>query len=162
MSRSVRAVSAAVLIAGLAAVPTVLSPAIGRAADSCVDSAGGLPLPIEAAPCMDVLAQEARWLTAITTGDVATVESILAPTYRHVNANGEVLDRAQEIAATEPLPVAFNAGDQIVDIADGTAVIHGTNTITKGGVVTDTQRFTDVFVLQDGVWMALAAHESRV
>ncbi len=37
-------------------------------------------------------------LTAITAGDVATVDSILSPTYRHVNANGEMLDRAREIA----------------------------------------------------------------
>jgi ketosteroid isomerase-like protein len=156
-----RCLLAVVLIAGLASVPTVVTPAIGWAADSCVESAGGLPLPIEASPCADVLAQETRWLTAITAGDVSTVGAILAPTYRHVNADGEMLDRAQEIADTEPLPVTFDATEQVVDIAGDTAVIHGINTISGDGVVTDTQRFTDVFVLQDGVWMALAAHETR-
>jgi hypothetical protein len=30
------------------------------------------------------------------------------------------------------------------------------------GKVLDRQRFTDVFVLQNGVWMALAAHETKL
>jgi hypothetical protein len=147
------AVAAAIVAMALA----VATPATSRA-----DTCAGSPLLIETPPCSDVLAQEARWLTAITSGDVATVESILAPTYRHVNADGQMLDRAQELATTEPLPMTFAASDQIVDIAGDTAVIHGINTLTQNGKVLDRQRFTDVFVLQNGVWMALAAHETKL
>jgi hypothetical protein len=151
------AVAAAIVAMALA----VATPATSRA-DTCAETGAGSPLPIETPPCSDVLAQEARWLTAITSGDVATVESILAPTYRHVNADGQMFDRAQELATTEPLPMTFDASDQIVDIAGDTAVIHGINTLLQNGKVLDRQRFTDVFVLQNGVWMALAAHETKL
>jgi len=153
--------TAAVAAAIVAMVLAVATPATSRA-DTCVETGAGSPLPIETPPCSDVLAQEARWLTAITSGDVAAVESILAPTYRHVNADGQMFDRAQELATTEPLPMTFDASDQIVDIAGDTAVIHGINTLMQDGKVLDRQRFTDVFVLQNGVWMALAAHETKL
>jgi hypothetical protein len=109
-----------------------------------------------------VLAQEARWLTAITSGDVATVDSILGPTYRHVNAAGEMIDRARELATTKPLDITFHASDQLVDIAGDTAVIHGVNTLMEAGKVSDRQRFSDVFVLQNGVWKAVSAQETRI
>jgi hypothetical protein len=32
----------------------------------------------------------------------------------------------------------------------------------QGGKVKDQQRFTDVFVLQNGVWKALSAQETRI
>ena len=143
------------------AVAVVAAPGLARA-DTCVDSGTGLPLTLEAGACADVLAQEARWLTAITSGDVATVDSILSPTYRHVNADGEMFDRAREIATTERLDVAFNASDQMVDVAGDTAVVHGVNTLMQGGKVIDRQRFSDVFVLQSGVWKALSAQETKL
>jgi hypothetical protein len=161
----VPAVRTAVLAVAIAAVPaavaTIATPAISNA-DSCGETGAGLPLPIETPPCSDVLAQEARWLTAITSGDRATVETILAPAFRHVNADGQMFDRAQEIAATEPLPFTFNASDQIVDIAGDAAVIHGINTLMQNGKVVDRERFTDVFVLQNGGWMALSAQETKL
>jgi hypothetical protein len=152
------AVRGAVVCAAMA-VGAVAIPATAHA-DTCVDSGTGQPLALEAPPCADVLAQEARWLTAITTGDVATVESILGPTFRHVNADGEAFDRAQEIAAMEPLDMAFNASDQIVDVYGDSAVIHGINTVTQDGEVVARERFIDVFLLQNGVWKALTAQET--
>ena len=142
-------------------VAFVVTPAISRA-DACIASGDGSALAIEGPPCADVLAQEARWLTAITAGDVGVVESILSPTFRHVNADGEMFDRGQEIASVEPLPVAFTASEQIIDIAGDTAVVHGVNTVTRDGKVIDRERFTDVFVLQGGVWLALSAQETRL
>ena len=50
-------------------------------------------------PCADVLAQEMRWLTAITAGDVPAVESILSPTFKHVDSEGRLINRAEEIAS---------------------------------------------------------------
>jgi hypothetical protein len=162
MSREARAVlGVLVVMAGLIAIPSILTPAISRA-DTCVDSGDGQPLSLEVSPCADVLAQEARWLVAITSGDVAGVEAILAPTFRHANSDGQLLDRGQEIASTEPLPFTFVASDQIVDIAGDTAVIHGVNNVTRDGTVVDRERFTDVFVLQGGVWRALSAHETKL
>jgi hypothetical protein len=155
----VRAGVPAAVAAALAVA--VVSPGIAHA-DTCLDSATGIGLPLDATPCADVLAQEARWLTAITSGDAATVNAVLSPTYRHVNANGKMIDRATELAMTEPLDVTFAASDQFVDITGDTAVIRGVNTITQRGKVKDRQRFTDVFLLQHGEWMAVAAQETRI
>jgi hypothetical protein len=79
------------------------------------------------------------------SGDRPTIEAILSPTFRHVNADGQMFDRDQEIAAMEPLPFSFNASEQFVDVAGDTAVTHGVNT-----------------VMQDGVWMALSAQETKL
>jgi hypothetical protein len=151
----------------VAAVPLVVSaatigsPALARA-DVCADAQANVPLPLEVGPCADVLAQEARWLTAITAGDRATVESILGPTFKHVNSEGQLVDRAKEVDGTTPLPLTMNPSEQIVDIAGDAAVIHGVNTLIQNGKVRTRERFTDVFVLQDGVWKALSAQETTL
>jgi len=152
---------ATVIAAIPATVATIATPATSLA-DVCAETGGGLPLPIEAPPCSDVLAQEARWLTAIVSGDRETIETILSPTFRHVNADGQMFDRGQEVAAMEPLPFTFQASDQFVDVVGDTAVIHGINTVMQDGKVLERERFTDVFVLQNGVWMALSAQETEL
>lgn len=137
----------------------IYAPAPARA-DTCSDAATTAPLPLEVGPCADVLAQEQRWLSAITAGDVPTVESILGPAFRHINSEGRLLNRAEEIASMEPLPFTMNPSEQIVDIAGDTAVIHGVNTLIQDGQVIGVERFTDVFALQNGQWMALSAQET--
>ncbi|MDT5248996.1 MAG: hypothetical protein QOJ28_1630, partial [Mycobacterium sp.] len=69
MSRTARVAVRAVLVGAATAAAVVVTPAIAQA-DTCVDSGTGAPLALDAPPCADVLAQEARWLTAITAGDV--------------------------------------------------------------------------------------------
>jgi hypothetical protein len=109
-----------------------------------------------------VLAQERRWLTAITEGDRATVESILAPSFKHINSDGQLLDRAREIASLEKVSFTMNPSEQLVDISGDTAVIHGVNTLIDNGEVLARERFTDVFQFQDGVWRALSAQETSL
>lgn len=60
----------------------------------------------------------------------------------------------------EPLDLAFNASEQIVDVYGDSAVIHGVNTVTQDGEVVARERFIDVFILQNGVWKALTAQET--
>jgi len=150
------------IVLAMAAVPAAVaihSPAVANA-DTCADASTNMPLLLEMGPCADVLAQESRWLKAITAGDVVTVESILGPTFKHINSDGRLLTRAEEIAAMAPLPFTMNPSEQFVDIAGDTAVIHGVNTLIQDGEVIAVERFTDVFVLQNGVWMALSAQET--
>jgi hypothetical protein len=144
-----------------AAVVTIQTPALAHA-DVCADAGGNIPLPLDLSPCADVLGQEARWLTAITAGDRDTVESILGSNFRHITSEGRLLDRAQEIASMKKELFTMNATDQIVDIAGDTAVIHGLNTVTQDGKVLARERFTDVFVLQNGNWTALSAQETAI
>jgi hypothetical protein len=149
------------LSAALSAL-AIYAPASAVAADTCFDAATGAPLPLEVRPCADVLAQETLWLTAITAGDVPTIEAILSPTFKHINSEGRLLSRSEEIASMAPLPFTMNPSDQIVDFAGNTAVVHGVNTLLEGGQVIGVERFTDVFELQNGQWMALSAQETAV
>jgi hypothetical protein len=155
-----RCAAAVALAAVPAAVLTVAPQAVANA-DSCSDAATKMPV-LDSGPCADVLAQERRWLTAITDGDRATVESILGPSFRHINSDGRLLDRAAEVAAIEKVSFTMNPSEQLVDIMGDTAVVHGVNTLIDGGKVLARERFTDVFVLQNGTWMALAAQETTL
>jgi hypothetical protein len=154
-------VKCAVVLALTAGVLTV-RPQSTAQADSCSDVASTAAVAIDSGPCADVLAQERRWLTAITDGDRTTVESILAPGFKHIDSEGALLDRAQEIAGMEKVSFTMNATDQLVDISGDTAVIHGVNTLVDGGEVLARERFTDVFMLQNGTWMALSAQETTL
>src|SRR5690348_15665059 len=58
-------------VASALSAVAIYAPAPANA-DTCSDAATAAPLPIEVGPCADVLAQEGRWLGAITAGDVAT------------------------------------------------------------------------------------------
>ncbi|MFD9663994.1 nuclear transport factor 2 family protein [Rhodococcus sp. NPDC059968] len=109
-----------------------------------------------------VLAQEARWLTAITAGDRDTIESILSPDFKHITSEGTLLGRDEEIASIVPVAFTMNASEQTVDIVGDTAVIHGVNTLTESGNVLARERFTDVFIQQNGTWMALSAQETAI
>jgi hypothetical protein len=149
------------LAAGLFAVGALATPAPSRA-DACTDAASGAVLPLGGGVCADVLAQEARWLMAITSGDRDTVDSILSADFKHITSDGKLLDRAQEIASMVKLPVAMNPTEQLVDIAGDTAVIHGLNTLTQNGRVMSRERFGDVFIRQNGEWMALSAQETEI
>lgn len=150
----------AALTAAALAIVLAVPPSAAAQSDTCAELRTGVALPVADGPCADVLAQERRWLSSITAGDVGAVEQILAPTYTHINAEGVILDRAAEIANTAPLPFTMNPSEQQVHIDGDTAVIHGVNTLIQDGGVIARQRFTDVFVLSDGSWRAVSAQET--
>ncbi|HKV20031.1 MAG TPA: nuclear transport factor 2 family protein [Mycobacterium sp.] len=159
---AVRRCAAALAIAAVSAAVVTVAPQTTAWADSCSDGLSNLSLTLDSGPCADVLAQERRWLTAITDGDRATVESILAPSFKHINSDGQLLDRAQEIASPEKVSFTMNPSEQLVDISGDIAVIHGVNTLIDNGEVLARERFTDVFQLQGGVWRALSAQETTL
>jgi hypothetical protein len=109
-----------------------------------------------------VLSQEARWLTAIVNGDRKTITSILSTNFKHITARGKLLDRAQELASMDIEPFTMNATEQTVDFAGDAAVVHGLNTVTQSGKVLSRERFSDVFIKQNGSWMALSAQETAI
>jgi hypothetical protein len=160
MTRSALAQSAGVL--ALTAAILTAQPQATAVADGCPDVASTAAVAIDSGPCADVLAQERRWLTAITDGDRTTVESILAPGFKHISSDGALLDRGQEIAGLEKVSFTMNPSDQLVDIAGDMAVIHGVNTLVDGVEVVARERFTDVFQLQNGTWLALSAQETTL
>ena len=110
-----------------------------------------------------MLLQESRWLNAISTGDRGAVDAILGPNFTHINSEGQVFDRAQELAGVVDVPFTMNPSDQQVVVAGDTALIHGINVVMgDDGTVLARERFTDVFVRQDGRWLALSAQETSL
>jgi hypothetical protein len=81
-------------------------------------------------------------------------------TFKHITSQGVLLDRDQEMAGIIREPFTMNPTEQMVDLAGDAAVIHGVNTLIQSGRVLAKERFTDVFILQNGIWKALSAQET--
>ncbi|HEX8806436.1 MAG TPA: nuclear transport factor 2 family protein [Candidatus Aquilonibacter sp.] len=111
-----------------------------------------------------VLDQEHRWIQAAATRDAKLLGTILADNFVHTNYRGIVSYREQELAnVTKPKPYTEATSEQTVDFAaPDVAVVHGLNTISQAGKVVLLLRYTDVYVKQDGRWMALSAQETPV
>jgi Domain of unknown function (DUF4440) len=69
---------------------------------------------------------------------------------------------AEELASIDIEPFTMNATEQTVDFAGDAAVVHGLNTVTQSGKLLSRERYTDVFVKQNGSWMALSAQETAI
>lgn len=111
-----------------------------------------------------VLDREHRWLQAVATRDAKLLGTILAPNFVHTNYKGVVSYREQELAnVTKPKTYTEVTSEQTVDFAgSGAAVVHGLNTVLQGRKVVMLLRYTDVYVKQNGRWMALSAQETPV
>lgn len=111
-----------------------------------------------------VLATEQKWLDASMKGDAKTLDSVLGGNWVHVNYQGKLLYREDALAATKkPLPYRQTLSEQTVDFAGDAAIVHGLNTVTdKKGAVVLRLRYTDVYVYENGHWMAISAQETPV
>ena len=90
--------------------------------------------------------------------------AILSPNFKHITNDGTLIDRAQELATIVKEPFSIALSEQTVDFdaAGDAAVLHGLDTITQPGKPTKRQRFTDVFVKENGTWMGLSAQENVI
>lgn len=109
---------------------------------------------------------EQRWLQALVQRDQATVASILAPEFHDTTMTGEVHDRQQALAAvldtTRP-DFQRSFGRLDVQAYDARfAVARGIVLISGPHIHPAQIAFTDVFILKDGKWQAVAAQEALV
>jgi hypothetical protein len=109
-----------------------------------------------------VLRQESLWLSAIVAGDAKTVAAILSPNFTHITSQGELLHRAAELAALKKESFTMNPSEQTVDFAGDAAVVHGLNALVQSGKTLARERYTDVYVKRNGMWMALSAQETNI
>jgi hypothetical protein len=100
--------------------------------------------------------------------DAAFLERYLASSYVSTFPDGAVLDKKGEIEAlksgevllSEMTPLEMNA-----HLYGAAAVITGRSAIKaelKGEQVSGQYRFTDVWVKQDGQWLAVASQVTRI
>jgi ketosteroid isomerase-like protein len=115
-----------------------------------------------------LLQLERDWEQANAKNDTAALERILAPEFVSTDSDGHLTTRAEAVARRKSGQVKFSSfsqDDYKVHVIGNTAIVTGRLTvkaIRDGKDWTGQERFTDVFVLRDGRWQAVATHASRV
>ena len=117
---------------------------------------------LEPAVRAEILALENQWATAIERQDATAFERLAAEDFRFIEEDGQVLNRAQYIAARSHNPdnVESAVQDEIeirqygdAAIATGRSTIRG----TRGSVPFVSRfRWTDVYVRRAGRWQAVS------
>ncbi len=107
---------------------------------------------------------EQQWLDALVKRDQATVAEILAPEFQDTMIDGKVHNRDQALAAvldtTRPDLSRF-FGRLDVKVYDGKFAVARGLTVLNGDKIREAHIvFTDVFVLRNGKWQAVAAQEA--
>ncbi|MGH9524614.1 MAG: nuclear transport factor 2 family protein [Terriglobales bacterium] len=107
---------------------------------------------------------EMKWLDALVRRDQAAVAEILAPEFHDTTMTGQVRNREQALAAVlDPVLPELQRSFGRMDIHsyDGRfAVVNGIVLVSGNGIAAARVAFTDVFVLRDGKWQAVAAQEN--
>lgn len=107
---------------------------------------------------------EMKWLDALVRRDQAAVAGILAPEFHDTTMTGEVHDREQALAAVlNPIrpDLTRSFGRLEVQPYEGKfAVVRGIMLVSGKGIPQARVAFTDVFVLREGKWQAVAAQEN--
>lgn len=110
-----------------------------------------------------VLLTESRWLHAIDTRDARALAGILAADFEHTTFRGALRDRSTELRlVVQPKPYRQHTSGQTVEVLGSAAVVHGVNTISEHGQVVLRLRYTDVYELRGGKWMAVSAQETAI
>lgn len=105
---------------------------------------------------------------AIVSRDVKAYESILADNFVSTSFDGTVNDKAGEIDKVKNRDLKFEYGksdDVRVSLYGNTAVVTGRFTargFSSGKPFSFVERYTGVFVKQNGKWWLVAEHSSEV
>ena len=109
---------------------------------------------------------EDRWLKAIEDADTLTLDSILADDFvRPAPAAGRFITKSQLLVYYKSHKPASSAPKHIENLK---VTLYGTTAIARGNVATTDSNsdvvsrnlFTDVFMLRNGRWQAVAAQEN--
>jgi ketosteroid isomerase-like protein len=103
------------------------------------------------------------YINAVQNSDVKRFDEILAPEFYCSNPDGSLVDRAAFLAQTAKL-VAISglmAEDVMIRIIGDVAIIHARTRFTLDGRPGG-GRYTDVWAKQNGRWLAVSAHVTRL
>ena len=110
-----------------------------------------------------LLALNTDYINSVQHSDVKRFDEILAPEFYCSSPDGSLVDRAGFLAQTAK-PVAISGlkvEDVLIRIMDDVAIIHARTVFTLGGRPGG-GRYTDVWVRQNGRWLAVSAHVTRL
>lgn len=112
----------------------------------------------------DELAQLNRdYIDAVQNSDVQRFEQILAEDFRCSNPDGSILDRQGFLEQTaKPVTITgLTAEDVEIRQFPSCAIIHATTAYRDAQGELRKGRYTDVWVRQEGTWLAVSAHVTR-
>jgi ketosteroid isomerase-like protein len=111
---------------------------------------------------------EEKWDVANLKGDVSTLDSIFGDKFISTSAEGKVQTKAEMLAELKTGAVKYQTSkvsDMKVILHGDVAVVSGKWTakfVEKGKNVDVVDRFTDVYMRQNGQWRAIASHGSPI
>ena len=103
------------------------------------------------------------YIRSVAERDVACFERLLAADFLNSNPDGSLVDRAGFLAqiAQGPTPADLACEDVRIRVMGDFAIIHGRTTYTKPDGQRAAGRYTDIWALQGGRWVCVAAHVTR-
>lgn len=121
--------------------------------------------PANQAKDADTLLQiEHTWAKALQDKNADAVACIIADGFEDASTDGEVYNRDTVLAHIPQRHAGSNTlSDMKAHIFGDAAYVRGLNTVKDPSGKTLAQvRFTDIFIYQNGVWKAVAGHETLV
>jgi len=104
------------------------------------------------------------YINSVQNCDVKRFDEILAPEFYCSNPDGSLVDRAAFLKQTaQPIAIkGLKAEDVLIRIMDGVAIIHARTVFTKADGKSGGGCYTDVYARQNGRWLAVSAHVTRL
>jgi ketosteroid isomerase-like protein len=127
------------------------------------------PVPVQASDVREVvmdITQQA--CEAFRTGDLATVERLLAPEFTLVSSDSTIQTRAEVIAEVrnrEPKYEIFRNHSMVAHVFDDAAIVQGITSLkgtAKGQPFEVDVRFTDTLIKTNGQWQLIVSHVTRI
>lgn len=105
------------------------------------------------------------YIDSVQHSDVKRFDEILAPDFHCSHPDGTLVDRATFLRQTaKPVTIAnLTAEDVMIRmIGDDVAIIHARTAFTRPDGSAGGGRYTDVWAKQEGRWLAVSAHVTRL
>ena len=111
-----------------------------------------------------LVALNTDYINAVQQSDVRRFDEILAPEFYCSNPDGALVDRAAFLAQTaKPVTIlGLTAEDVLIRILGDVAIIHARTRYTLADGRAAGGRYTDVWAKQNGRWLAVSAHVTRL
>ncbi len=111
-----------------------------------------------------LLALNTDYINSVQHSDVKRFDEILAPEFYCSNPDGSLLDRAAFLKQTaKPVTITnLRAEDVLIRIIGDFALIHARTAFTRADGSAGGGRYTDCWARQNGRWLAVSAHVTRL
>jgi hypothetical protein len=104
------------------------------------------------------------YIDCVVTADADRFASILADDFVCSNPDGTLVDRDEFLRRTRSAtPLESMAIDDVrIRVLGSVAIIHARTTYVLGNGQQGAGRYTDVWALRGGAWLAVSAHVTRL